>query len=152
MSETDGHARHASTRYRKRPGLAVTAIRLALDTAGLVYRKWGGEQRGKAGDWLVENHDGDVYTVDAESFGASYERVSPGRYVKTAPVWAVQADAAGRVTTREGATGYRAGDYLVSNDADGEDVYAVPRRTFEASYEADEADEDAPRAAERQQG
>ena len=51
-------------RYRKNPDQFVTAVRLNLDTQGFVFNKWGGEQRCKPGDWLVDN-DGDVYTVDA---------------------------------------------------------------------------------------
>src|SRR5512143_2772130 len=54
-------------RYVRRPDRPVAAVRLALDTAGLIYRKWGGEQRAKPGDWIVDN-DGDVYTVDADVF------------------------------------------------------------------------------------
>ena len=54
-------------RYRKCPDRAVIAVQIDLDTPGFTYRKWGGEQRCKAGDWLVDN-DGDVYTVDRESF------------------------------------------------------------------------------------
>ena len=88
----------------------------------------------KPGDWLIEN-DGDVYTVDADAFAASYERTARGRYVKTAPVWAVRADAAGEISTREGSTRYAAGDYLVSNRADGSDDYAVSREKFESMYE-----------------
>jgi hypothetical protein len=56
--------------------------RLDLDTDGLVFRKWGAEQRCRAGDWLVDN-DGEVYAVSAESFAANYTQVSCGLYVKT---------------------------------------------------------------------
>ena len=54
-------------RYRKRADQFVVAVRLDLEGAGFRYRKWGGEQQCKAGDWVVDN-DGEVYTVDAESF------------------------------------------------------------------------------------
>lgn len=125
------------SRYRKRADLAVTAIPLALDTAGFTYRKWGGEQCCKAGDWLVDN-EGDIYSVDAQVFERTYRRVGPGRYVKSTPVWAEVATAAGSVATKEGVSHYQAGDYLVANQADGDDAYCIGRAKFEAMYERDE--------------
>lgn len=121
-------------RYVKRKSRPVVAVRLDLDTDGFEYRKWGGVQRCKAGDWIVHN-DGDVYTVDAESFEQTYERVSPGIYVKVAPVWAERASDDGVVKTKEGSTDYVAGDYLVSNHEDGTDAWAVKPEDFEAMYE-----------------
>jgi len=50
-------------------------------------------------------------------------------------VWAEQADRAGRVETKEGATSYQPGDYLVSNNEDGTDAYAMSAATFESLYE-----------------
>ena len=133
--------RHATRRrYVRRPDRPVAAVRLALDTDGLVYRKWGGEQRAKPGDWIVDN-DGDVYTVDAEVFARTYRQRGPGAYVKTTPVWAEQAQRAGTVKTKEGATHYEAGDYLVSNDSDGADTYAIGAAKFEALYALDEGDQ-----------
>ena len=120
--------------YVKRANQSVVAVQLALDGAGFTYQKWGGSQTCKAGDWLV-NNDGDVYTVDAESFGRTYERVGDGKYVKTTPVWAEVAKASGRVQTKEGATEYQAGDYLVFNQENGGDAYAVSARKFNAMYE-----------------
>lgn len=121
-------------RYIRRPDSPVVAVRLALDTDGLVYRKWGGEQRAKAGDWLVDN-GGDVYTVDGDVFARTYRKVGPGQYVKATPVWAERADRAGEVKTKEGTTRYEAGDFLVSNNQDGSDAYAVGAEKFEALYE-----------------
>jgi hypothetical protein len=109
-------------------------VRLALDTDGLVYRTWGGEQRAKPGDWIVDN-DGDVYSVDADVFARTYRRTGPGAYVKVTPVWAERAERAGSVATKEGASHYEPGDYVVSNDADGGDAYAMSAATFEALYE-----------------
>ncbi|MCP5004175.1 MAG: hypothetical protein GY941_09585, partial [Planctomycetes bacterium] len=40
-------------RYRKKATANVIAVRLELDTDGFTYRKWGGEQFCKAGDWIV---------------------------------------------------------------------------------------------------
>ena len=111
----------------------MAAVRLSLDTKGLVYRKWGGRQRAKPGDWIVDN-DGDVYTVDAKVFTRTYRRVAVGAYVKKTPVWAVRAARAGSVTTKEGSTRYRPGDYLVSNNRDGSDQYAMTARKFKDLY------------------
>ena len=112
-------------RYLRRPDRPVVAVRLALDTDGLVYRKWGGEQRAKPGDWIVDN-EGDMYTVDADVFARTYQQTGTGTYVKTTPVWAEQAQRAGDVTTKEGVTHYEAGDYVVSNNRDGSDAYVPP--------------------------
>lgn len=122
-------------RYVPRPDHPVAAVRLAFDTDGLVYRKWGGEQRAKPGDWIVDN-DGDVYTVDADVFARTYRQTGTGSYVKTTPVWAEQATQAGAVPTKEGSTAYEAGDYLVSNNSDGSDEYAVKAKKFEDLYVA----------------
>src|SRR5207253_3064366 len=115
----------------------VAAVQLSLETDGLVYRKWGGEQRAKPYDWLVDN-DGDVYTVEADVFAKTYSLVdrtrSPGAYVKITPVWAEQATTSGAVTTKEGVTRYKAGDYIVSNQPDGSDSYAVHRDKFQQLY------------------
>jgi hypothetical protein len=121
-------------KYKKRPDQTVHAVRLDLETDGFTYRKWGADQRCKRGDWLVDN-DGDVYTVDADSFARTYRHVGDAAYVKTTPVWAERADAAGDVTTKEGATHYERGDYLVFNQEDGGDAYAVAKADFERMYE-----------------
>jgi hypothetical protein len=124
-------------RFRPREQRLVAAVRLALDTDGLRYRKWGGEQLAKAGDWLVDN-GGEVYTVDAGSFERTYARRSLGVYEKTAPVWAERADAAGSVATKEGRSAYGAGDWIVSNDEAGTDAYVIDAASFENRYEADD--------------
>jgi hypothetical protein len=101
---------------------------------GFSYRKWGGTQRCKRGDWLV-NNNGDVYTVDSQTFARTYRPTGPGTYVKATPVWAEVAATAGEVSTKEGATRYDVGDYLVYNEADGGDAYAVRRQDFDRMYE-----------------
>ena len=87
-------AESARRKYVRRPDRPVAAVRLSLETDGLVYRKWGGVQRAKQGDWIVDN-DGDVYTVDAQVFERTYRpgdpQKAPGSYVKTTPVWAERA-------------------------------------------------------------
>ena len=105
-------------RYRKKANQLVVAIKLDLETAGFTYRKWGAEQKCKAGDWFVDNN-GDVYTVDAGVFAGTYRSVGPGVYVKTTPIWAEKATRPGSVATKEGRSLYNAGDYLVSNNEDG---------------------------------
>jgi hypothetical protein len=119
--------------YRKRPSQFVLAVQLAVDTEGFKYRKWGGLQRAKRGDWLVDN-DGDVYTVDDRSFRRTYRRLSPGVYLKKTPVWAREAKTTGKVATKEGHTRYKRGDYVVSNHRDGRDSYAVSRAAFRRMY------------------
>jgi hypothetical protein len=115
----------------------VTAVQLDLDTDGFTYRKWGGVQRCKRGDWLVSNQN-DCYTVDAETFERTYRIVSPGVYEKDTPVWAMQTEADGTIQTKEGSTGYEKGDYLVFNDPSGKDGYAMTAETFHSLYEPQE--------------
>lgn len=123
-------------RFRRRPDQTVAAVQLNLETEGLRYRKWGHDQLAKPGDWVVDN-GGDVYTVDAEIFARTYREVGRGAYLKSTPVWAERATAAGQVTTKEGATAYAAGDWLVSNREDGSDAYAIAAGKFETLYEPD---------------
>lgn len=112
----------------------ITAVQLNLETAGFTYQKWGGEQRCKAGDWLV-NSDGETYTIDSDSFARTYREHGPGLYVKVGCVWAEQAGAAGSIRTKEGKTSYEAGDWLVYNGADRTDGYAVKPEKFKSLYE-----------------
>lgn len=121
-------------KYRRRQRTTVTAVRLDLDTDGFDYRKWGGVQRCKPGDWIVSNA-GDTYTVDADVFARTYREVGPGVYEKVAPVWAERAEAAGTIRTKEGATDYAAGDWLVFNDPSRKDGYAMSAAKFASLYE-----------------
>jgi hypothetical protein len=120
--------------FKKRDATCVVAVQFNLDTDGFRYRKWGSEQTCKPGDWLVDNN-GDVYTVDRESFARTYSAVSPGLYRKTGRVWARQATHDGTIPTKEGITHYRAGDYLVYNQENESDGYAVKAENFRAMYE-----------------
>lgn len=139
-------------RYQRKPDQGVTAVLLSLplEGDGFSYRKWGDVQRAKTGDWLVDN-DGDVYTVAAESFASTYRQTGPGRWMKTSPVWAEQAAQAGDVATKEGRTHYDAGDWLVSNNEDGSDAYAIGAAKFARMYEADADPGAAPAAAGEQE-
>lgn len=123
--------------YRKKKQTSVIAIRLDLDTPGFEYQKWGGTQRCKRGDWLV-NNQGDTYTVDEETFGRTYRLVNrtvQGVYEKISAVWAEKADKAGTIKTKEGSTAYEVGDYLVYNDPHRKDGYAIKGDTFHSLYE-----------------
>jgi hypothetical protein len=120
--------------YRKRSSQFVIAVQLDLETEGFRYEKWGGTQRCKPGDWLV-NNNGDTYTVDRETFARTYKSTGPGTYTKVTTVWAEIASEAGEVKTKEGATRYKAGDYIVFNEPNGGDAYAVSKATFEKTYE-----------------
>ena len=121
-------------KYVKRENQSVVAVQLALDTQGFTYRKWGDVQTCKPGDWILDS-DGDIYTVDQQTFARTYRKVDGGKYVKVTPVWAERALNAGHVKTKEGTTHYRRGDYLVFNDDDGHDGYAVDAEKFCAMYQ-----------------
>ena len=121
-------------KYIKKSTSFVTAVQLDLDTEGFKYNKWGGEQVAKKGDWLVDN-EGDKYTVARDSFAKTYKMVTPGVYVKSAPVWAEVAEKAGKARSQEGETAYKPGDYLVSNNEDGTDAYAIDKEKFASMYE-----------------
>ena len=121
-------------KYVKKQVSRVVAVPLELETEGFTYRKWGGTQSCKAGDWLV-NNDGDVYTVDRDTFANTYRQVSPGIYEKVRPVWAEVAQQSGQIETKEGMTHYKAGDYLVYNNENRSDGYAVTASKFDEMYE-----------------
>jgi hypothetical protein len=121
--------------YVKRAGQVIVGVQIDLDTEGFTYSKWGGLQRCQRGDWLV-NNGGDIYTVDRETFARTYQSTGdPGTYRKVTAVWAEVAPSSGEVRTKEGTTHYEAGDYLVYNQSDGGDAYAVSRAEFERMYE-----------------
>ena len=124
----------ARQKYVKRDSQFVIAVQVDLETDGFTYQKWGGTQKCKRGDWLV-NNSGDTYTVDRDSFARTYQAKGPGIYVKATSVWAEIANEAGEIRTKEGATHYEPGDYLVYNEPDGGDGYAVSKTAFERMYE-----------------
>lgn len=121
--------------YRRKKRSLVSAVQLNLDTDGFTYQKWGGTQRCKRGDWLVDNQ-GDVYTVDGQTFQRTYRPAGPGLYEKHTPVWAECAGQSGTIQTQEGSTAYQPGDYLVFNDPAGKDGYAMSAETFHSLYES----------------
>ena len=119
--------------YVKKVDQIITAVQMTLDTDGFEYNKWDGTQKCNRGDWIVDNN-GDCYTINNESFKATYKNTSEGRYKKIAHVWAEQASEAGSIATREGSTSYVSGDYIVYNSGDESDAYAVSKEKFEAMY------------------
>jgi hypothetical protein len=121
-------------RYQRRPDTTVHALRLALDTEGFDYVKWGARQHCKAGDWIVQNGE-DTYTVDADVFSRTYRLVGGSEYRKVGTVWAEKQVAPGTIPTKEGSTAFEPGDYVVYNDAEQTDGYAVQRAKFESLYE-----------------
>lgn len=121
-------------KYLKKATSFVVAVQLDMETEGFTYEKWGAAQTCKRGDWVV-NNSGDIYTVDGDTFTQTYRCVSPGIYLKTTPVWAEIADQAGHIRTKEGITHYEAGAYIVYNDPEGKDGYAVEADCFEEMYE-----------------
>lgn len=126
--------------YRKKSTSLVTAVRLDLETSGFSYEKWGGTQQCKPGDWIVDNA-GDIYTIDADVFGKTYRHVEDGRYTKSTPVFAQRTEHEGSIETKEGVTHYKAGDYLVYNDLEQKDGYAVTAAKFDEMYEAVEGND-----------
>jgi hypothetical protein len=122
--------------YRRKEQTRVTAVRLDLDTEGFTHQKWGGTQRCKKGDWIV-NSNSDTYTIDAETFQRTYRMVSRGLYEKIGSVWAEMASEGGAIQTKEGSTAYRKGDYLVFNDPARKDGYAMSPSKFHDLYESE---------------
>lgn len=121
-------------RYRKKPDQFITAVQLNLKTSGFTYEKWGDVQKCLPGDWLV-NNNGNIYTVDQQTFSQTYREIAAGQFVKTAPVWAEQATSSGKIDTKEASTEYQAGYYLVYSDSEGADAYAMPEEEFIRMYE-----------------
>ena len=124
-------------KYQKKPDQYVVAVQVDLDIDGFTYKKWGGVQKCKKGDWLVDNA-GDIYTVDRSVFEKTYKMVESGRYVKVTPVWAEVAATKGSVKTKEGESHYEPGDYIVYNNPEKTDAYCTRAEKFEAMYELDE--------------
>ena len=124
-------------RYRRRADGYLVAVQLDIDTEGFTYHKWGGEQRCKPGDWIIDNN-GDIYSVDSEVFEKTYRMIEPGHYIKSTPLWAEVAIEGGTCETKEGASHYEKGDYIISNNENGTDAYCISAAKFEAMYELDE--------------
>ena len=121
-------------KYRRKERTTITAVRVDRDTEGFTYKKWGGTQCCKAGDWIVNNAS-DTYTIDADAFAKTYREVSVGVYEKQVSIWAERAEVAGVIRTKEGSTAYETGDMIVFNDTERTEGYAMSAKTFESLYE-----------------
>lgn len=124
-----------SKQYQAKATNLISAVQLDLDTQGFTYQKWGDQQTCQSGDWLARSDCGDCYTITNASFVRTYQEVSPGRYRKHTTIQATQATAAGTIKTQEGTTAYVAGDYLIKNNEDGTDQYAISQSRFHELYE-----------------
>jgi hypothetical protein len=102
------------------------------------YHKWGDTQQCKPYDWLVRTHTGEVYTIDEKSFLNTYTPISDVHYEKTVGVYAHQSDEDGSIKTKEGITHYKAGDWIVFNDKELTDGYAISDDKFRKLYEVSE--------------
>lgn len=108
----------------------------AIDITGdLTYNKWGGSQTAKVGDFLLYNSaaNGDVYTCDKTVMETTYEEVGENEYIKTATIEAYEALDTGEVSTLEGKSAYKPGDFIVTNP--GGDKYVISAETFQNMYE-----------------
>jgi len=125
-----------ATRFTPNPSNFAIAIKIDLNlTTDLFYHKWGDVQMASSGDYLVLKN-GETYTIEESSFESTYSPIpgQPGAYVKTGDVWAIVATEDGQITTKEGLTSFKAGDYIVSNDQLFEDTYAISRKKFDELY------------------
>jgi len=121
-------------KYRKLSEQWVSAMILDLDFDTLRYRKWGGEQQAVKGDWLVSNGK-ETYTVNSDSFARTYSAGSDANtYKKVATVWAEEAKSDDVIVTKEGASSYKAGDFLVYNEEGRGDGYAIGQHEFNRNY------------------
>ena len=122
-------------RYKTKATGVISAVQLNLETEGFTYEKWGDQQTCHKGDWLVNSASGGCYTITNKSFLRTYQEISPGRYRKHTTIRATQATTAGTIKTQEGSSSYEAGDYLIDNDEDGTDTYAIRQKRFHELYE-----------------
>ena len=123
----------------KPKGAPIQAIQLNFGEDGVplfTYTKWGGVQTAKSGDWLV-GRGTERYTIDRDSFASTYVQTEVvGWYVKSAVVWAEQATSAGKIQTKEGFTDYTPGDWLVYNQDNRQDGYAMSDEKFNKLYDS----------------
>ena len=117
-------------KFNRKPN-KVTAIQLEGD---LTYLKWGGEQKAHKGDYLV-NNNGDVYTIEKQSFNKTYKWVVSNSYSKFGSVWGFEASYDGAMSTKEGISEYKRGDYIVFNNEDETDGYCIKAEKFKDMYE-----------------
>jgi len=134
---------NSKQQYRRKAN-RVVAIQMNFENAAagddntslFKYHAWGDVQKCKPYDWVV-NNNGEVYTIDDESFQDTYEELSLGVYAKVSSVWAKEASEDGKVKTKEGYTHFKKGDMIVSNDEKFLDQYAMSKEKFFELYEGE---------------
>ena len=121
------------TKYYPKAHNTVKAMPINLPNVEVNYEKWGGAQQANQGDWLVNRGD-EFYTVEQSSFNDTYRCIEGNTYLKIAPVWAEIAKENGKIKTKEGESHFSAGDYLVYNDQNKKDGYAIKNTLFNDLY------------------
>jgi hypothetical protein len=116
-----------------RKAIPVTAIQIDFDKVSFTYHKWGSDQKATSGDWIV-NTNGDIFTVPREIFARSYKMIGHGQYLQTGDVWVRHTIEPGFLKTNNGKVNYKAGDYLVFNDPEGNHGIVVKPNIFTEFY------------------
>lgn len=86
-----------------------------------------------AGDWLVTDEEGNVWSVKPDIFAAAHEKISDSHYRRTGTRKARKAVAGERIATLEGDLEARAGDWIL--EGAGGEQWSVPNTRFLTSYE-----------------
>lgn len=114
----------------------VTATR--VDTSRVWVTERGSRMQAEPGDWIVEDERGRAWSVAADVFASTYERVTEDRYQKVAVVRAVQIKSPITVQTLEGTADADPGDWLVMNPTG--EIWPVNDAVFRARYTPVSAD------------
>lgn len=93
--------------------------------------KHGSLLSAQPGDWLLKE-GGQEWTVARNIFEKTYTACGEGEYVKSAPIRAVKLDAPAVISTLEGESEAKEGDYLASNPEG--DIWPIPAEEFERVY------------------
>jgi hypothetical protein len=130
--------------YRSRP-VWESFRRIGTVTAEQRGTAWtwtahsGETMQAKAGDWALEDADGDSWSVGDGIFQDSYEEVDPTekRWRRTGVISARPARIGEKLQTREGPTQAAPGDWVVKGTRD--ELWAVSASRFAQRYERIEA-------------
>lgn len=125
-TEIDAMFRHAR---RFQPTAVVSARRLTRPLSWL--SESGARLQAQPGDWELTD-DGNSWTITADAFARSYQARSDGRYAKKEIVQAVRLAEPVEVSTAEGPSTGRPGDWLVRDPVGA--VWPVPDHTFRRRY------------------
>jgi hypothetical protein len=117
--------------YKCKNPIVVTAIQQQEDFS--VNVAWQENPlTASAGDWLISDGN-EQWPVAADIFANTYRQVGVDKYVKEAPLLALQMDQPFKVKTPEGEAFASAGDYLVQGPAG--ESWPIPKEIFEKNYE-----------------